>query len=95
MVSFFPTFKTLYKVTLLDLKIDNMTVRAGLPMIFAEASDFAQRHSLQLHMMQLTRTILGYENSWSYPTVFLGLSWFPCFVCFFGGRDFHIDVLYG
>ena len=75
-------------MTLLDLRIDNMSVMSGLPKIFAEASDFAQRHSLQLHMMQLTRTILGYENSWSYPIVFLGLSWFQCFVLFFWGSRF-------
>ena len=59
------------QVTLFDLKVDNMKVASGLLTVYAEAMDFAKRNSLDLHMQQLTRHILDFENSWSYPRAFL------------------------
>ena len=85
-------FVRLCKVTMLDLKIDNMSTRSGLPTIFEEACDFAQRHSLQLHMQQLTRTLLGFENSWSYPTARLDVRFGLCFP-FFMGIKLHMYTI--
>lgn len=55
------------KVTLFDLKIDNMSVSSGVDRVYTEIAKFAKDNSLTLHMLQLSRTLLGFPNSWSYP----------------------------
>lgn len=58
------------KVTLFDLAfVADGSVAEGCNVVWEEASGFAKANGLQLHMNGLTRTLLGYPNSWSYPSV--------------------------
>lgn len=54
-------------VSLFDLSIDGMSISSGLDSVYEELAQYAKENSLPLHMLQLSRTILGYPNSWSFP----------------------------
>ena len=89
--------KTCEQVTLFDLKIDDMAISSGLDAVYSRLVSFAKDNSLNLHMLQLSRTILGFPNSWSFPSALLARSspWFVCFtnaVCFCIGFDDDDDT---
>ena len=58
-------------VTLFDLNVDGMSVNSGIDKIYEEVVAHAQKHKLSLHMLQLSRTLLGFANSWSFPAGWL------------------------
>jgi hypothetical protein len=58
---------------LFDLSIDGMSISSGLDSVYEELAQYAKENSLPLHMLQLSRTILGYPNSWSFPAASLDM----------------------
>jgi len=59
------------KVALFDLQIDGMAISSGIDTVYDQLVAFAKENSLPLHMLQLSRTILGFANSWSFPAASL------------------------
>lgn len=59
------------QVTLFDLKIDNMAISSGVDLVYEQLVQYAKDKSLPLHMLQLSKTLLGAPNSWSFPAAFL------------------------
>ena len=57
------------QVTLIDLGVyGTADVKMQLEVIYEELCFYCSRESLQLHMMGLTRTLVGYGSSADYPT---------------------------
>lgn len=70
-------------VALFDLKVDHMSANKGLDIVYDQIVQHAKDHKLSLHMLQLTRTILGWPNSWSYPAGCLRRIQIKMFLFFF------------
>jgi hypothetical protein len=67
-----------------------------LSTVFAELKQFCARNSLQLHMMHLSRQLLGFTKSSEYPIGILGCSriqtfFLTCYKCVFDFMFFLCD----
>lgn len=60
------------QVILCDFVHEDMGVEPALNVVFLDLKEFCKKRSLQLHMQNLTRTLVGYENASQYPTGMLG-----------------------
>ena len=78
------------KVALFDLQIDGMAISSGIDTVYDQLVAFAKENSLPLHMLQLSRTILGFANSWSFPAASLDVLSKITFSDAFFGNFWHV-----